>query len=508
MIIRYEENPNIKAKVVETVNGIKEYRTNCKFIKGAYYIKGVDCFEIENTWYRKTSGFISFDNETQEWFISKDRRHGRKEGIVGFTEEGTPIQGFFSSNPYNNCVAYINGGIPKWVINSDILLENGYIEDLSTGEWWLRREVGDNSFKKMTTIRKTKNYTNKGYNIEDNVDEFKEKIQLFENYNTPLSKDVRKFARLLGDVTFGIECETYQGNIPDRIQNRLGLVCCRDGSIGGLEAVSVPMKGAKGLQNVSNIGVALSKYCDSDVNCSYHIHIGNLNLSRAELVAMYMLCYNIQDDIFKMFPYYKTDPSGIKHKNYNKKLKKLGIYKLKDTSKEGFNVYVDEVYEKIFTFLSEGMPPCQDNNRKLHEHPVKNKWDRVNSRYFWVNFQNVLFSSRETTEFRVHQNTLNPIKMVNWLFMCVAIVRYGQANIKSIILGENNATMDDILDYYKNSFKRNGHAELLSGYLKAYYRERCDYFTKAYALGDKIGLNDLKIDKHYTFRYNNTTNLF
>lgn len=46
-MISYQDNPNLKLKVVDTVHGKKEYRRNCRKIKDKYYIVNVDCFEIE-----------------------------------------------------------------------------------------------------------------------------------------------------------------------------------------------------------------------------------------------------------------------------------------------------------------------------------------------------------------------------------------------------------------------------------------------------------------------------
>lgn len=141
------------------------------------------------------------------------------------------------------------------------------------------------------------------------------------------------------------------------------------------------MSGAKGLQNITDVATLVTERCEVDINCSLHYHFGNIPKDRLYLIALYTLAYKIQDEVFEMFPYYKTDPRGIKKKNYCQKLKQMSIYPLKDSSKEGYEQYVEEIYVRIFTFLSDGHPPSEFANKKLHKHPIRNKWER-HSRYF------------------------------------------------------------------------------------------------------------------------------
>jgi len=57
----------------------------------------------------------------------------------------------------------------------------------------------------------------------------------------------------------------------------------------------------------------------------------------------------------------------------------------------------------------------------------EHKW-MINSRYHIINLVPFLFGKRGTIEFRVHPPTLNPIKAINWLFICNAILKF--ANIQ------------------------------------------------------------------------------
>lgn len=370
----YSQNPNLKFKTVTTVNGETEYRKNTKFIKNQYYIINKDCFEVDGNWYRKDGGIIVFDEEKKEWLKKKDKH--LFHGIVNF-ENGKPVMGYFSTNLYNNCMVRSDeyGTVPA--INTKILLDNGYFEDIGLGIWYNRKSVTPSTYKRMITIRNEKSYTDRGYNIEDNPSDFQQKIQSFKDYPMKLSKNVTSYAKLLGSTTFGAEIEVAKGYLPDHIQNRTSIVVCRDGSIGGgPEFVTTPLSGAKGLQNLPIIAEEVSKRCEVDINCSFHLHLGGVQDDRSFIVSMYVLALKLQDEMFKMFPYYKTDPTGVKKKNYNNKLKKMSIHPLLDCSKDGYNAYIEDVYNKIFKFLSDGVDANESYNRISRRHPVSQKWNR------------------------------------------------------------------------------------------------------------------------------------
>lgn len=294
------------------------------------------------------------------------------------------------------------------------------------------------------------------------------------------------------------------GGVPNWLQNRLGIVACRDGSTGnnhyeGAEWVTVPMSGAKGLQTLVTLGRELSKRCAIDISCSLHFHIGNIPTERVYLVSLYMLVYQIQEDMLKMFPYYKTDHRDIKRKNYCQKLEKMSIYSLKDYSKEGYEAYIEHIYLKLFQWLSDGHAADSEVNRRRERHPIDAKWNRP-SRYFIVNLQHMLFSPRRTCEHRLHSGSQNPQKICFWLFMCNAINKYAQENMKSIISGEK-ITFIDVLNYYSDKWKGDANAKFLSDLLCDYYTKRCKDFAKDKEKGDKVSEWDLKQDSSYKFTY-------
>jgi hypothetical protein len=97
--------------------------------------------------------------------------------------------------------------------------------------------------------------------------------------------------------------------------------------------------------------------------------------------------------------------------------------------------------------------------------------------------------------------------MVNWLFICTAIIRYAEKHAKTILMESSTITLDDILNYYGEHFKTK-EAKFLSEYLKAYVNERKAYFRKDYERGDYASDRELAEDKKYVFTYKDVSWLF
>jgi len=504
-MIRFKDNPNLEDRKVKTVRGLTEYRKNCRNIRDKWYVKDEDCFLINGKWHTYTSKEITLDHETGKYKpISKDLVYG----VVGFKEsDSSAILGYFTGNVYNNLTVTIPEYGKVKTVNESILLQNGYIESINSGAWLLKKNLSARDLERLDKIDSQKVATNKGYNIEDNKEEFKQKTEAFNKYPVKISAAAMRYGKMLSGVTFGAEIETTKGIVPDHIQNRTGIVVCRDGSIKNAEYVTVPMNGAKGLVNLKYLSSELSKRTTTGIECSLHFHIGNLSKDRLFIVALYALALRIQNEIFMMFPYYKTKWEGIKQKDYNQKLRKLGIGLLKPgMKKEEYQKYVDEAYYRIFTWLNDGVPPDDNFNRVNNHHMKQNKWDRK-QRYFWLNFMNMFFSERRTMEFRLHHCTLNGQKMVNWLFICNAVCQYAANHSDEILSSDKAITLDTVLEHYKETFKT-PHGKFLSDYLKAYVKDRKDYFAADVKRGDYVSQKEMDDDKQYVFTYEGVSWLF
>lgn len=507
-MILYGENPDLKLKTVTTISGDTEYRRNCKYIGGKYYLMNKDCFCIDDKWYRVDGGNIIYDHELKIW-VHKNRAEGLIRGVVDFDKDKQPILGYFSPNAYCNvrCKTQKLGNTKA--LNEEILLKNNFIEDVASCLWYYVPDLGGAATaKKAATIRNERGFTDRGYNIEDNIKDFNAKVALYNSYNTPISKTARQFAKYLGDITFGSEVEIHRGNMPDHLQNRTGIVICRDGSIdGGPELVTIPMSGAKGLQTIKSISEYLEPRGEVSIACAFHIHIGNIGTDRLFIAAFYQLCRKIQDELFTMFPYYKTDHRGVKRKNYNQKLQSLGIYPLAKTDKDSYDAYLSDTYTRIFDFLVEGKISIDQFNRKTREHPETRKWER-HSRYFWSNLMNMFFTNRNTVEFRLHGPTTNHHKMINWLFICSAIVKYASKYSLEIITSQNNTIpLKEVFNIFKELHPKDTKATFLSDYIYNYFLERQAAFTKDLKRGDKLSQWDIDEDKSYTFTYKGVTGL-
>lgn len=464
-----------------------------------YYSKRDDCVKIGGRYYPRVHEDIAIDNETGEYNL----RSRMYYGVIKFNNT-TPEYGYFSENINKNVTCYVSRSKKTLVIDESIIPKS-YIENINTGDYYCPDGLSSGDIRSLTSIRTEKAHTEKGYNIEDNVLEYKEKQRTYAEANPIIPKKIKKYAKLLGKITFGIEAEVSVGTIPTRVERPRGLVLCRDGSVDAGEYVSVPMTGAKGVNNIKLIAQELSKRTLTNINCSYHIHIGNVDTSRVFLLSIYKLIEKIQDELFTMLPYYKTYWKGIKRKNYNKKLEPLFPTYEPNYRIKNFGDYVKYNYAKVYRFLSSSERlPSKDWNRNpkfTRKHPLgTQKWN-IHSRYSAVNLLNCIFTDRNTVEFRCFQNTTNPHKMVNWLFLCAAIVKYAERNVSKILTKDEPITLKEVMDIYKVLNPTNKDAIFVSDYLNAYIEDRKEYFMSLIENNDYEAQDDTKHDKEFEFFY-------
>lgn len=509
-MIKYSENPNEGGKIVDTVTGKKEYKANCKKIKGEYHIMGEDCHCIDNTWYRVNSGMIVFNYSRGEWCL-KGKAGELIEGIVGSDGKNGFKLGYFETNPCINVeVINASNGEKTKAMSVDILPDT-CVEYLSTGEFYYN--ITSSFCQEAKKIRNTVDNKSKGYNIEDNKDEFADKVKKFGEYKLPVNRYVSKYAKLLGDITFGLELECIRGYLPEYLQYQTGTVVCRDGSLHdadgtqGPEFVTTPKSGAKGVQAGINLCRALTPRTHIDKHCAMHCHIGNIPTSRLFLVGLYKLGIMIQDELFALFPYYKNDERQYagKDKNYCQKLEPLQNDNARSLDKDVYSSYVNDGYYRIFNFLGGGKAfPSSRMNRKNKVHPKIHKWERA-SRYYWLNLMNTIFSDRNTVEFRLHNGTTNPQKVITWLFICNAIIKTATLKAGQIITGKT-FTLNDVLEYYLTTKTQSGRE--MYEYLFAYVAKRKEYFANDYKNGDVMSLRELDEDKNFKYNINEVSQMF
>lgn len=463
------------------------------------HIDDPDLIEINGHRVLKTSQnfVLDYTKNDKVHLLLTDRK--LNQGIVDIKYDNSSIEfviGYFSDNLY--FMADVFDHTVKSVrpcINVELLNPAFFDFSIKKGVYYSK-----SAEKLLNDYVMNVDYKRKGYSIEENEKEFNDKIKLYADYKPTINKNIRSFTKLLGkDLSFGLETETCSGHLPDHIQYRTGTVICRDGSLAipgtdiiGAEYVTVPMKGVKGVANIQYLMTELQKFCKLDLKCSMHIHFGGISTDRAYLLALYNLCFQIQNDIFKMFPYYKTNPEGVKGKNYNQKITNL----FKHVEFFDYKNYINTCYKRLFHFLSGGIYPNNKFNRKDKHHPSGSKWN-ITSRYYWVNFNNAIFSKRNTIEFRLHTPTLNYMKTIIWLYICNAILRFAEKH-QTELINNKSFSLKNVFDYYSDKSET---GKFVSEYLYAYYEHKKKLFEEDFKKGDIISMWDIDKDHIFDFTY-------
>ena len=486
------------SKQVKTFGGLTEDKSNCRLISGEYYKIGVvnilnsgECYKINGRYYKATTGYIVFDYEAGEYVVKKST--DLIEGIVGISENNELLMGHFSPNEINNATLYIkeHGSVMKYHVLNYKLLKNNkkYREEISTGDF---KQINIQTAKKFLT----KKVPDQGYKQSLSYDSRNILTDSVMNYNkyykSTINRKVSKYSPFLQDLTFGLEFETTEGNIPMRFCKKLGLIPLRDGSVNGLEYVTIPLQGEKGVQTVLDSLYHLEERTSTDYSCSLHVHIGNVPRTMEFIIAMYKVLVFVQDEIYEMFPLYKKYNFGYKRKNYTQPFNPLQVYSKMDHKITDKNL-VDN-FDILYRYLSMGQS-YKGRFKSLDEvtsHPSDpqgtSKW-QIRSRYHWANLIPLLFGNHETVEFRIHTSTYNPDKVINYLFICATLVNFVKHNTKSIL-----ANFDGVVSSYNLPM-------LLSKEIH-YFKEG----DKAHELSDAL-IDYIHSRKQYTKDCNRTSNI-
>ena len=130
-----------------------------------------------------------------------------------------------------------------------------------------------------------------------------------------------------------------------------------------------------------------------------------------------------------------------------------------------------------------------------------------NKMYHNFNLNNLIFSNTRTIEARIHNGSFNYTKIVNWLFICVAITTFAEKYSKEIISRKLKPTLNDILDGYKTSFGFYSFEDVrgaeISNYLKDYVEFRKQAIKEANSKGDWLARNIEFDDVDKKFKFDN-----
>jgi hypothetical protein len=208
--------------------------------------------------------------------------------------------------------------------------------------------------------------------------------------------------------TFGLEFETAAGYIPEEELYRVGLIPLRDGSITGLEYSTIVLGGNNGLNALKQQIEVLKEYTIFDKECSLHIHFGSFNLSPQVLLRLNNLF--AMSDISLFTVQYAFNTSQYKDNGKD--------YCLKNKTFDSFaRMYYALVGRTFYGDLFQPHPADTSGDRK---------WN-ITTRYKALNLINAIcYDNAKTAEFRFLRPTYNFDKILVWVFVLGAYIKYAE----------------------------------------------------------------------------------
>lgn len=346
-------------KLVKDYLGNLVPKSKAHKIHDKYYVEGESCFLMEdNQWYRITStDKIVFDHYKSKYIMVGTTT--LLKGIIN--EKGE--EGMFSENDDSIvCKNKATGKITN-VLNEKIALILGYKESIFDGVFYDMASITDADLIKWFNKKNIPtNERSKSYNLESDPERKKQLEEQYAKLELRISPMAKRLSKFIGDYSFGMEAEVINGFIPRRIRNRLGLKALKDGSLRsdngeGIEIVSMPMKGAKGIETIREFCKELNKRCEVNNYCSVHFHFGNVPKDKLYTLSLYNLGIKLQNEMVKYFPYSRFNSIKADGKIYCKLLQPLGVHFdsiLKQKSEETFQKTVVNEFDKIYKWLNHG----------------------------------------------------------------------------------------------------------------------------------------------------------
>ncbi len=449
---------NTKEKFVVTINNetlpISKTR---KYDSGFYKIgdnkvkDSGDCYLMENgSYYRVETEQIVWDYSSNEYSFTK----GLTFGII----DDKLTRGYFKKD-MNSVIVEMEDSYRMYALNKSVIEKNyAFREKLSDGNFYhISRMKAYDFIKKVPPTSEYK--TSLPY---DSKDILEQNIMNYEKHYIPSLKlnNEENISKLIQDLSFGLEFETIAGQIPKNIHNRLGLIPLRDGSIAGLEYVTIPLSGVKGICNIVESVKELKYRTEYNDTCSMHLHIGNIPRTPEFITAFFKLTLALQDEIFSMFNLYKKYNFKYKNKNYSAPFDTYNILSRLDPVITKDNLIKN--FDVIFTELSEGYSLASYGDRgdlsQVHHHPKDpsghQKWN-IHSRYKIHNMVPLIFGNKKTIEFRIHTPTYDIDKIMFFVFINSILVNFTKSNSERILQQNEKYNLTDIISSYCEENKIN-----------------------------------------------------
>ncbi|MFW6312152.1 MAG: amidoligase family protein, partial [Nanoarchaeota archaeon] len=472
----YNMGKSTLLRVVSTFDGTKAIKGNCRYIKGEYYEQNRQCFMMpDGKWHRVNNGKIAYDHKYKSWkFLGEP---DLKEGIVGGDSDNIEF-GYFTVSPDDLVLKMASSNY--YLLDESLIKTLDLVEDIGSGMFYRRKDIPSVTSKNYVGSKKTYKYPipldyNSKHQLVLHIDSHR---KLNINNKLPF------YDEELDGVSFGIEFEVWEGTIPFRKLNKLGLIPLLDGSLrhNGMmsyEYATIPLNGATGLAKVKAACDALTKYTQISEFCSLHVHLGGYKPSPDMIASIYRTAKMLESDLYSLFPKYYKNTAHFKQKSYCGPLPNFRQ-----------NVSNDVLFRDIYSWLSNGRTFHGFTEEELPDDPSGNhKWN-IPGRYHFLNLIPFIWGPTGTVEFRLHPPTTNAIKTINWIFICNAIMKYANLN-------KNNG----------HKVKQIGLMELISMvydpkltlYLNSYIQKLKDDRIIFDSVGDYVGAKWCKEDPNFTF---------
>jgi hypothetical protein len=174
-----------------------------------------------------------------------------------------------------------------------------------------------------------------------------------------------------------------------------------DGSVSGgggqgIEFVSPVLHGVEGLQNiVKTIEVLVSKGARVNMTCGFHVHVGwGASKRTKDLQKLVHLTAQFQD----------------------------ALYAASGTHRRETNHYCKPIKESFKALNYQAARASRRAPGLRYDNPYRNLGGAASDRYHVLNLSNLMTGEKPTVEFRVFSGTVNPVKAVSYVRLCVALV--------------------------------------------------------------------------------------
>lgn len=210
---------------------------------------------------------------------------------------------------------------------------------------------------------------------------------------------------------YGLELECLYNEDEDEVEIS-GWNSVEDGSIdpSGIEYNS-PVFSGDCSKHIKEFCSEARRVHDINKSCGFHLHLESKGFSDEKLTLIYKNCKNLENWFFNIVALSRRSST------YCKRLSTI------ETMKKFDDAWYDT---------------------SDHRGRKNSKYDQT--RYYWVNFHSHYY--RNTIEIRLHQGTIDHVKIMNWVKIWQAVF-----NLDHEVFSPEEFVEPELLEYYKNKFK-------------------------------------------------------